>query len=173
LINFELIQSVLTGQTWLAILSSSVISGILGALIAGGYTLKGKQNEYINDYYKTIIQRRIAAYEQLERLIVWLKITVNDDDYRPYHILFSDDDDSENIDKQLLSVMSQCLWYSEDTFKKTQELINLIFSLKPDNSGIIEFGKQNYKTIATLRVDLEKNLAIDMLKLLICSNFTM
>ena len=155
----------MTEQLWLAILSSSLISGILGALIAGAYTLRGKRNEYINDYYKTVIQRRLAAYEQLESLIVALKTAVLDSDNKPYHLLFSKDDDWESVHQLLFHVMSQSLWISEEAFVKTRDLNYLAFRLKPGDSGVIEFGKQNYEAIATLRSDLEKILAADMLEL--------
>jgi len=45
-----------------------VISAIIGAIITGLYSLRSRQNEYVNDYYKKVIQRRISAYEQLEYL---------------------------------------------------------------------------------------------------------
>jgi len=155
----------MTEQLWLAILSSSLISGVLGALIAGAYTLRGKRNEYINDYYKTVIQRRLAAYEQLERLIVALKTSVLDTDNRPYHQLFSKDDDWESVHILLFQVMSQGLWISDEAFEKTRNLNYLAFRLEPGDSGVIEFGKQNYEAIATLRSDLENILAADMLEL--------
>ena len=155
----------MTEQLWLAILSSSLISGILGALIAGAYTLRGKRNEYINDYYKTVIQRRLAAYEQLESLIVALKTAVLDSDNKPYHLLFSKDDDWESVHQLLSYVMSKSLWISEEAFLKTRDLNYLAFRLKPGDSGVIDFGKQNYEAIATLRSDLEKILAADMLEL--------
>jgi len=56
-------------QLLLALLSTSAISAIAGAVIAGAYALRAKKNEYVNDYYKTVITRGIAAYEQLESLI--------------------------------------------------------------------------------------------------------
>lgn len=161
----------MTEQLWLAIISSSVISGILGALIAGAYTLRGKRNEYVNDFYKNVIERRLAAYEQLERLIVALKIAVLDGENRPYHLLFSKDDDWESVHEMLLYVMSQSLWISEEAFVKARDLNYLAFQLKPGDGGVIEFGKQNYDAIAALRSDLEKILAADMLELYDVKNF--
>ena len=155
----------MTQQLWLAILSSSIISGILGALIAGIYTLRGKRNEYINDYYKTVIQRRLAAYEKLECLIAALKTAVLDSDNKPYHFLFSKDDDWGRVHQLLFPVMSQSLWISDEAFVRTRDLNYLAFRLNPGVEGVIEFGKQNYEVIATLRADLEKILAADMLEL--------
>lgn len=155
----------MTEQLWLVVLSSSVISGVLGALIAGVYALRSKRNEYLNDYYKTVIHRRLAAYEQLECLIVALKTAVLDNDNRPYHLLFSKDDDCESANELLANVMSQGLWVSEEAFEKTRDLNYLVFKLNPSGGSVIEFGKQNYEAIATLRAELERILVTDMLEL--------
>ena len=155
----------MTEQLWLAILSSSVISGVLGALIAGAYALRNKRNEYVNDYFKTVIHRRLAAYEQLESLIVALKTAVLDSDNKPYHFLFSKEGDWETAHGLLFKVMSQGMWVSEEAFEKTRDLNYLVFRLNPSESSVIEFGKQNYEAIATLRAELENILATDMLTL--------
>ena len=84
----------LVQQPWLTILTSWIGSGALSAVVAGALSLRAKQNEYVNDYYKTVIRRRITAYEKLERLIVNLEAAViAPDDPRPYHILFASEKD--------------------------------------------------------------------------------
>lgn len=155
----------ITAELWLAIFSSSVVSGVVVALIAGAYALRGKQNEYVNDYYKTVIQRRIAAYEKLEALIVSVKSTVIEGDSKPYHLLFAKEGDWESAYQLLHNVMSQGLWLSDEVFEKVRDLNYLVFRINPDNTSVIDFGKQNYETIATLRADLEKILVADMLML--------
>lgn len=59
---------------WIAILSSSLLLGILGAFIASAFGLHGKRDDCVNDYVKTIIKRRMEAYQQLEQLIDALKL---------------------------------------------------------------------------------------------------
>jgi hypothetical protein len=148
-----------------AIIASSLASGIVGAIIVGMYNLRIKRNEYANDYYKTIITRRIGAYEQLEKLVVAIKTAVTDEnDNEPYHLLFSKDDDWQSAYNLLFNVMSQALWLSNEAFEKTRDLNYRIFRRRPEG-GAIEFGKQNYQFIATLRSELERILADDMLAL--------
>lgn len=78
-----------TQQQWITIAVSVISSGLLSAVVAGLYSLRAKRNDYVNDYYKIVIQRRIAAYEALERLIFPLKTAVVDEeDNRSYHFLF-------------------------------------------------------------------------------------
>ncbi len=146
------------------ILTSTVVTTVVSGLISGLYNLYAKQREYVNEYYGMILTRRMAAYEQLEALIIALKTTVLDTDKRPYHLLFSKDDDWNSAYGLLLNVNSQALWLSDEAFKKGQELNYLIY--RPNsNGGAIAFGKENYLKIAELRADLERIAAEDLLKL--------
>lgn len=162
---------ILAQQLWFTVLSSSVVSAIIGALIAGSYHLRSKRNEYVNEYFKTVIQRRLAAYEQLERLIISLKTAVIDTDNKPYHLLFSDDEDLLAAYKLLSDAMQHSLWLSDAAFEKVRDLNYKVFRLSRSESGAIQFGKENYKEIAKLREELEKVLAIDMLSLHNVENF--
>jgi hypothetical protein len=152
----------MTSDLWLAVLSSSVISGVLGALVAGWFNLRSKRTEYANTYYKLVLEKRIKAYEGVERLINQIKIAVVDTDNRPYHVLFSRDDDHANVYKALIERMPDALWLSDDLFDLTRELNVLVYSKAPDSGGLIEFGKAHYRQIAELRTRLEKMLIRDM-----------
>jgi hypothetical protein len=152
-------------QFWLAVLSSSLVSGVLGALIGGWFTLRGKRNDYANEYYKLVVSRRLAACEQIERLIVMLKMAVLDADKRPYHLMFSKDDDVEAVYKLLFGVMSNALWISDELFESTRELNLTVLRHGSSNSGLVEFGKANYARFAELRTKIEKAHLRDMLSL--------
>src|ERR1017187_10385053 len=101
----------------LALLSSALTLGgaLFTALIAGIYNLRAKRNEYVHDYYKRVIDRRIVAYEELENLIVNLKTAVLDEDGKPYHVLFSDD--WKDAYSHIFPVLSQALWLSDEAFE--------------------------------------------------------
>ena len=151
----------------IALLSSAcALAGVLlAALIGGLYTLRAKQNEYINDYYKTVIQRRIAAYEQLENLIREFKVAVVDKDNQPYHFAFSRDNPKVSALTQLYALMTQGLWLSEEAFVQTRELNYLLFRMPDVGTEAIAFGKDHYQDIARRREALEIILAADMLEL--------
>jgi hypothetical protein len=152
---------------WLTVLASLLGSGFVSALIAGAYSLRAKRNEYVNDYYKTVIARRITAYEKLEVLIIQLKAAVADKgDNRPYHLIFSSETEEDWQRSWIVmhEVMSQGLWLSDGVFAKLRELNILAFHFDKPNS-VIEFGKKNYQTLALLREELETMLAKDMLHL--------
>ena len=150
---------------WVTIVVSWIGSGFLSAIVAGFYNVWATRNQYENDYYKTVISRRLLAYEKVELLIVWLKGAVLDTDGKPYHVVFSDT--SQEGWKRpwglVTDLLNHGLWLSDEVFKKARELSDLMFHLDRENP--IEFGKRHYETIAKIRADLERLLARDLLKL--------
>jgi len=142
------------------------LAGILfGALITGLYTLRSKRNEYVNDYYKMVIQRRMTAYENLEALIAYLRIAVVDKDNLPYHRAFAAENPWENVFRRLLDVMSEGLWLSNEAFATVRELNHLFFRMSVSEGNAVELAKRNHQTIANAREAIEKALAADMLEL--------
>ncbi len=141
----------------------ALIGALLGTVVAGLFGLRAKQKEYVNDYYKTVMQRRIGAYEQLEIAINSFKTSVVDKDNRPYHLPFTTDKLDAFL--PLHSAMSQGLWLSERSFDKLRELNYLLFGSPDTEVNRIKFGKEHYQTIAKIREELERILAADMLEL--------
>jgi hypothetical protein len=133
-------------------------------LVGGWFSLRSKQNEYANTYYKLILERRLAAYEEVEQLIAALKIAVVDLDRRPYHQLFSKDHDHAGV-YMALGSMSNSLWLSDDLFQGIRQLNLLVYRDATKELGLVEFGKRNYAAIAGLRTQLEKMHIRDMLNL--------
>ena len=160
------------GPTLFQLVELAVISGgfalggvVLGALVAGLYGLRAKPNEYVNDYYKSVIQRRIAAYERLEALVMDYKMCVVGGDKRPYHVVFLGDNPKESAFKRLIPTFAEGLWLSDAAFSKTSELNYLLFDMPESEGDAVEFAKKHYREIAELRDTLERILAADMLDL--------
>jgi hypothetical protein len=152
--------------------SGCTLAGVLLAALMGGlYTLRVKRNEYINDYYKTVIQRRITAYEQLENLVVEFKVAVVDKDNKPYHFAFSRENPKASTLTRFYFLTSQALWLSDDALVQTRELNYLLFRMPDTEAEAIDFGKQHYQDIARRREALENILAADMLELHKVSRF--
>lgn len=150
---------------WLAILSSSLLSGIFGAFITGAFGLRGKRNDYVNDYFKIVIKRRLDAYEKLELIINALKTSVLDDDQRPYHQVFSNDATWTDIYRLFLEATAHPLWLSDSVFSKTREFNMMLLHASSHQRDLVEFGKLNYAPIAEWREQLERLHAKDMLEL--------
>jgi len=152
-------------EIWIAVLSSTVVSALVSSLIGGWFALRSKQNDYAYAYYKIVLERRVAAYEEIEGLISAVKVAVIDTDRRPYHMLFSNDSAHDQVWSMIHKVMSHALWMSDDLFQATREFNQLVFAGTTDGSSLIEFGKANYTAIAELRTKLEKLHKRDMLTL--------
>lgn len=156
----------MTNNLWLVFLPSSLLAAIVGGLIAGLFGLRLKSNDYRNEYFKLVLQRRIEAYAELDKLIIMLKTCVLDNDRRPYHLLFSNDGDSDGVYRLLFVVMSKDLWFSDDLFDKLRDLNLLLFAHNPEKqSSLVSFGKEHYRRIAELRTQIERIRARDMLSL--------
>jgi hypothetical protein len=112
-----------------------------------------------------VVKRRIEAYESIEKLVIWLKTSMLDThekDDRPYHLLFCSKDGFDRAHELTTDVTSRGLWITDAMFAKVQEFNRLIFKKPAD---VVRFGKDNYEKIATLRAEIERLLARDMLKL--------
>lgn len=145
----------MTEITWTTLFASNVVAALLGGFTAGFFTLRAARNQYVNDYYKTVIQRRLYAYEQLESLIAMLKTAVQDNvDGRAYHLLFADGDSTEAY-KVLFIVSSQSMWLSDDIVAETIKLNRLLHSRPSNPSDPFAHFKDNYTVIAETRTRLE------------------
>jgi hypothetical protein len=150
-------------ELWTPLLS--LVSAAVGAGIGGWFALRSKNTDYANAYFRLVLDRRLAAYEEVERLVVQIKVAILDKDGRPYHALFSKDNDHDFVYKLLLGIMSRALWLSDDLFAETRALNVLIYSKTKSGAGLVEFGKENYRRIAELRTKIERLHARDMLAL--------
>jgi hypothetical protein len=160
-----MVQPATTDHTAQLMVALIAMAGIIaGAVITGIYNLISNQRNYANDYFKTVVAKRIAAYEQLEKLIIDLKTAVLDTDKKPYHLIFCTADDKIAAHLAVGRVMNHALWLSDECFRKTQELNRLLFRLGQTESAI-EFGKTHYQKIAQIRSELEDILAADMKQL--------
>ncbi|MFZ1008535.1 MAG: hypothetical protein WAN65_16960 [Candidatus Sulfotelmatobacter sp.] len=148
-------------QIWLAI-SSGVLGGTLGSIAAGIFALRSKRNEYVNDYYKIIIARRIAVYEKVETLIASLRpeVVAPDDPVRPYHMPFAFEDTAKWKSAFLptAEVLSQGLWLSRELFHETRELSRILFPFNKPES-LIEYGRTVYPEVAARRQKIEQQLS--------------
>jgi len=159
------------------ILTSSLIATILSAIVSALVSIKLKQLDYKNEYYKKILDKRLDAYQFLENQIAVLKNTVLDDkDGRAYHIIFSyGEDDFHKFQHNLFLAMSYSTWINNNTTEHMEKLNELFFhiSLKVEaNADLVTLGKNHYKEIASHRKKLEGCVRNDLMNLHDLKNFT-
>lgn len=137
----------------------------LATAVAGIFNLRTKHNEFVNDYYKLVIHKRVESYEIVESVFRGYETTLLDGDNRPYYIVFDEDDNWQNFYAPLTAALSNAIWLSDDLLEIAKYLNSLLFHVPSMTSEITEFGKQNYFAISKIRDALEKQLAADMLEL--------
>ena len=146
------------------VLTSSVISGVLSAIISYYFNLKIKRLDFKNEYYKSIIQKRMDAYQFVENQVSVLKGIVFGDDKQAYHmILCYGEDKFLEFQQNILIAISKGLWIDDDTMNTLEEINGLFFNINKKihnkNQDEIEtIGKEYYKKISDLRFKLENNL---------------
>jgi hypothetical protein len=143
----------------------ALIGALVGSLATGYFTLRAKQNEYLNDFYKIVIAKRVEAYERVEAFIQAYKAAIVDDDNESYHWPFASE--KKYIDSLVLmgAAMDSGLWLSDEIFDSIQELNYLQFQTPGGEAERIHFGKRHYVELANKRESLEMQLALDMLDL--------
>ena len=146
-------------------LSSAIVAAVVSGLVAGLFSLRALQTQYKNDYYKMVLDRRIGAYACLERFIVSLKTSVMDYDNKLYHLAFSKGGDELFLPRLLVEIQQSSLWMSSEAYQLAREFNILLFPVADAPSGAIDFAKEHYVKIATLRENLERIVAADMLTL--------
>jgi len=149
-------------ETPIAIAIGGACGVVISAVVTGVYNLLAKRTEYANEYYKVVIVKRIAAYQQLETLIASLKLSVLDiGDGKAYHLIFAKNGELQGLYSMLADINLQALWLSEGAFEKAKEFNYHIFRSE-GVSKTIEFRKENYRGIAVLREEMENIVCEDM-----------
>ena len=159
-------------EIWAAVLSSSVISGLIGALVAGWFSMRSKRLDYENAYFKIVLDKRIASYEEVEKLITRASIACVDENNRVYHAMFLPQKDGIQEFFLLVShAMSDKFWLSDELFSTLREL-NLIAYPAGDNQfTLLEIAKTRYLEISDLRVKIERLHNRDMRNLHLVPEF--
>jgi hypothetical protein len=159
-------QSSMHDLSQVALVSGSALFGVLvGALVSGYFTLRAKRNEYLNDFYKIVIAKRVDAYERVEARIQMYKCAVVDERSESYHYAFSSEKQHMNSLICMADAMNRGLWLSDEIFDAIQKINYLQYRIPEDADARIHFGKQHYVEFANMRETLEKLLTRDMLDL--------
>lgn len=143
------------------LLTSATISAIVGGLMSWWF----QEKSYRNDYYKTIISKRLEAYENVSSIVMQLKITVVDNDNKPYHIGLH-----ESPNQLYKTLMSMCLaamsniWLSEEMIEELTKLNKVTYLISNNNNSDngVSIAKDYYEEVGQLRTDIENCIKQDM-----------
>src|ERR1700676_2503466 len=116
-------------QTTLITSGSALFGALLGALLTGWFLLRTKNKEYVNAFFRIVIDKRVDAYEHLEHLIQAYKTCICDSDNKPYHIPFSSEEQHLDAVMRMGSTLDRGLWLSDEAFDTARELNILSFGI--------------------------------------------
>nr|WP_319401658.1 hypothetical protein [uncultured Carboxylicivirga sp.] len=146
------------------ILTSSVIAGLVSAIVSYFTTLKLKKYDFKTEYYKEILKKRLSAYQHIENQIAVLKGDAMDSDGKAYHMIFNEGE-TKFIEYQqnLFIAIAYSLWIDDETVKQLEKLNHLFFNLNNHVHGKSReemelIGKKYYQRISDLRFNLENSV---------------
>lgn len=152
------------------ILASTVLASTISNIITVWNSQKLKDQDYKNEYFKIVLQKRLETYEFIERQISVLKSieadTINNEIY--YSIFAYGKEKFDEFQQNLLIALSQSQWISKKTIKEMEKLNQLFFTIETksqDNEQLKQEGIINHKTICYIRNSLEKQVNKDYLEL--------
>ena len=144
-----------------------------------------KKLEYRNDYYKKIINKRIDAYECLEKIsnvFEWYKLDMRnpDKDHQKWHTCFANCSKMAEVINVIGGADDKAMWISKDAYNKVREINDLLITYTDltgktvdytievyngEEADVIIFGLTNYDNFNKLKTELDQIIARDMLNL--------
>ena len=153
---------------WVTILSSSVVS----AIVAGWFSLRSKRNEYENAYFKMVLDKRVAAYSEVDRFISGASVACVDGNNRPYHAMFQPHEQGfPHFYVLLQGAISGKFWLSDELHSALRDITVIAYPAGNNQDALLAIAKDRYQDIAELRTKIERLHAQDMLCLHQVSKF--
>ena len=150
-------------------LSTTVLSGIISAVVSYFVSVFLKEREYKNDYFKKVIDKRLTTYQYVENVIAEFKYNKTRGDDRLFHIVFSDPPTFTNFYEQSVRVaIKNKIWLSADTATYLNALNDILLSSLTEHNivrtseSLTEGGRKNYELINMVIEKLENSLRHDL-----------
>jgi len=139
-----------------------------------------KELEYKNDYYKKVIDKRIAAYEILEEIISIFECFYANTQHAEAvyrHSCFLNSFTVSKAVQTICKIDRYSLWISQSISYKVLELNKILLAAssksitdtlpedKDADNEIVKYGRENYEEVNKLRDQLKEIIAEDMLNL--------
>lgn len=159
-----------TSKLIITILTSSVISAALTSYI--NWIIQ--KNNYKNDYFKKLIEKRLKSYEAIGVIIEEFKSVVSLEGGAKFHGFFCDGYDETILAHKDLIREINVFWLNEGTKELFYDFCNLIHDniineIKPDkrteDKQLITLATKNYQQIEKIRLELVQTIKSDFMQL--------
>lgn len=146
----------------------SFIGVLVSAFVAYLTSIIVQRNGFRNDYYKTILDKRIEAYQFVDTQLMQLRMTLfDDDDQKQFHLIFGDNGKTFfEFHKNMNLTSVRSIWFSEEMLKSFSKLNTLFYEISviiSDDPNVSErIGKQYFEEIMTAQRDVSRIMVADI-----------
>ena len=138
-------------ETIVTVLSSGILATFISWLLPTLVFKRQRKFEYELEYHKRLLDKRIAAYEKIDRIAYFFSSAVQDSDGRPYHFIFSAEQNP--FQNECIALMTELtksnLWISDEIRNELLSLNRFLFENRIDFTNI-EKGKQFYNQLGEM-----------------------
>lgn len=149
----------------ITLLGSGLLATLISCLVPALFFTRQRKFEYGLEYHKKLLDKRIVAYEKIERLAYFFSTSVHDNkDTRLFHIIFSEYENQGQIEYPILiSELSKCNIWISDKMRDSLIEFNRFIITKNIIFTNVEHGKKYYnelnaiseKIINIARIDID------------------
>lgn len=146
----------------------SLVGVALSALVAYFTSIITQKNSYRDEYYKTIIERRLDAYNFIDTQLMVMRMTVYDETDGKYYHVFFDNESSKFFEYQrnLTHATVRSIWVSAEMLEAITILSHIFYeisdSISDDKEENIKVGKDYYDKLWIAQLNVSKALVTDI-----------
>lgn len=146
----------------------SLAGVILSAIVAYFTSINTQKNSYRNEYYKTIIQKRLDAYNFIDTQLMVMRVTMYDNDDGKYYHMFFDNEGTKYFEYQnnLTQATIRSIWISADMLDAIIALSRIFYEISDkitdDKDDNIKVGKAYYDRLRNAQIKVSKALVTDI-----------
>ena len=153
-----------TATIVLAVLSSSLLSSVLTSLVS----VQLQRRQFRDQYYSEVFQRRLDAYESLDRALLELRSVTYDDDKQPYHLFLQNGEQLTQFCIGIGRCTAGTIWLEQGTRDLVLDLNKLLIRVGESVNSASDYpaaGVKHYEQLAKLRDKIDKSIHSDLLRL--------
>lgn len=149
------------------ILTSSVIAAVFSSTVSVLLSIQLKQQDYKNEYYKKILEKRLEAYKYVEDIVSSFQVKQLNSNNEPCHYIFSNFKLYSTCLENFLCAMRSRVWINEDTLRELENLQAVFFDISLVLKGasvddLMHIGEDHFLRIAGSHEKLERYTRLDL-----------
>lgn len=157
-------------EIWKIVLSSAFATSIVSSIATWLIGNSAQKKSFKNDYFKLVINKRMEAYQYIDNQLKTMKLSVLDDDGKPYHSMFYGNLNTiYSNQRDIILARTNGIWLSTAMENELSGLNQLLFEINNNLTDVIDnnvvVAKKYYSQVVESREKVENQLRKDMLVL--------